>query len=103
MTKLITVLFFVTCTVSVQCQDNGSPPYSIQRDFTVQVSDVNEAPYDIRLNGLTVIEENVRVGYPVGSLMCKDPDIGQSHVFTVIGNYSSVFQVTTAKLIQKNR
>lgn len=62
------------------------------------MSDVNEAPYDIRLNGSTVVEENVRVGYPVGYFTCKDPDIGQGHVFTVIGNYSSVFEVTIAKL-----
>ena len=59
---------------------------------------MNEAPYDIRLNGSAVVEENVRVGYVVGYLTCEDPDIGQSHMFTVIGNYSSVFEVTVAKV-----
>ena len=81
-------------TVTVQCQDSGNPPYSIKRNFSVQVSDVNEAPFDIRLNSSAVIEENVQMGYIIGLLTCKDPDIGQIHVFTVIGNYSSVFQVS---------
>jgi len=87
-------LIFFQITVAVKCEDNGSPPYSVQRNFSVQLSDVNEAPFDISLNGSTVVEENVRVGYVIGFLTCKDPDIGQNHTFIVIGNYSSVFQVT---------
>ena len=79
--------------MTVNCVDNGNPPYSIQRSFSVQVSDVNEAPFDLRFYGATVIQENVQVGYIVGNVTCKDPDIGQKHIFTVIGNYSSVFQV----------
>ena len=79
--------------MTVNCVDNGNPPYSIQRSFSVQVSDVNEAPFDLRFYGATVIKENVQVGYIVGNVTCKDPDIGQKHIFTVIGNYSSVFQV----------
>jgi len=82
--------------VTVNCVDNGNPPYSIQRSFSVQVSDVNEAPFDLRFYGATVIKENVQVGYIVGNVTCKDPDIGQKHIFTVIGNYSSVFQVKNA-------
>ena len=82
--------------MTVNCVDSGNPPYSIQRSFSVQVSDVNEAPFDIRFYGATVIKENVQVGYIVGNVTCKDPDIGQRHIFTVIGNYSSVFQVKNA-------
>lgn len=67
----------------------------MQRNLSVQLSDVNEAPYDIRLNGSAVVEENVHVGYAIGILTCKDPDIGQNHSFTVIGNYSSIFMVTS--------
>ena len=82
--------------MTVNCVDSGNPPSSIQRSFSVQVSDVNEAPFDIRFYGDTVIKENVQVGYIVGNVTCKDPDIGQKHIFTVIGNYSSVFQVKNA-------
>lgn len=80
-------------SVAVECRDNGNPPYSVKRNFSIQLSDVNEAPFDVRLRGATVVEENVEMGYVIGLVTCKDPDIGQSHVFTVIGNYSSVFQV----------
>ncbi|XP_068740239.1 protocadherin Fat 4-like [Montipora capricornis] len=80
-------------TVSVDCRDNGNPSYSIQRNFSVRILDVNEAPFDIRLNASATVQENVKQGYVVGHLTCKDPDIGQDHVFTVLGNYSSVFQV----------
>ncbi|KAJ7380336.1 hypothetical protein OS493_011059 [Desmophyllum pertusum] len=86
-------------TVSVECQGNGSPPYSVQRNFIVQLSDVNEAPFDISLNSSTVVEENVHVGYVIGYLTCNDSDIGQSHVFTVTGNYSSVFQATSSNYL----
>ena len=86
-------LLLLRQTVAVECQDNGNPPYSVKRNFSVQLSDVNEAPFDIRLNSSDVVEENVQMDYVIGPLTCKDPDIGQSHVFTVIGNYSSVFQV----------
>ena len=92
MVYFVSHLLLLHQTVAVECQDNGNPPYSVKRNFSVQLSDVNEAPFDIRLNSSDV-EENVQMGYVIGPLTCKDPDIGQSHVFTVIGNYSSVFQV----------
>lgn len=88
---------FLYQTVAVECQDNGNPSYSIRRNISVRISDVNEAPYDIRLNSSTVVKENVDVGYVIGPLTCRDPDIGQRHLFTVMGNYSSVFQVRTQK------
>ena len=86
--------YFLHQTVSVECRDNGNPSYSIVENFSVEISDVNEAPFHIRLNASAVVQENVQVGYIIGDLTCKDPDIGQRHIFTVLGNYSSVFRVS---------
>ena len=79
--------------VSVECHDNGTPQYSVRRNVDVVVMNVNEAPFNISLDGSLVVEENAHVGYPVGNLTCQDPDVGQPHVFAVIGNYSSIFEV----------
>lgn len=87
-------VIFLHQTVSVECHDNGNPSLSISQNVSVEIADVNEAPFNIRLNASAVVQENVQVGYIIGDLTCKDPDIGQGHVFTVLGNYSSVFQVS---------
>ncbi|XP_048583508.1 protocadherin Fat 4 isoform X2 [Nematostella vectensis] len=89
-------------TVTVKCTDDGNPQYSNQRSFNVTLSDINEAPYDITLTGSPVVEENVVKGYAIGSLSCKDPDVGQSHVFQVVGKYDNVFEVNGTNLIVKD-
>ena len=92
--NVFVLFFFWHQTVSVECHDNGNPSLSISQNVSVEIADVNEAPFNIRLNASAVVQENVQVGYIIGDLTCKDPDIGQRHVFTVLGNYSSVFQVS---------
>ncbi len=63
----------------VTATDSGG--LSVDQDFTVQVSDVNETPSDLGLSGNTVVENDA--GAVIGALSVSDVDDGESHVFTV--------------------
>ena len=52
-------------------------------DFTVTVSDVNEAPFNIVLSNST-IAENVNVGTVIGGLTAEDEDASESFVFRIV-------------------
>ncbi len=65
--------------ISVTATDPGG--LSITRQFLIQVANVNEAPTDIVLGGFSV-EENA-VGAAIGQLTAIDPDLGNTHDFSV--------------------
>ncbi|WDI30159.1 PA14 domain-containing protein [Hyphococcus flavus] len=67
----------INITVTATDQDG----LSTEQAFTVSVSDVNEAPVDISLNGASIAENSS--GAIVGKLTAIDPDSGGSHTFTV--------------------
>ena len=61
--------------VTVLVTDGGTPGLTYDEDFTVTVTDVNEAPTDITLSGSTVAENtDTSGGYVVGALSGTDPD-----------------------------
>src|SRR5262249_31578221 len=63
--------------------DAGGLTYDKQ--FTIGVTDVNEAPTAISLTGTTVAE-NSASGTVVGTLSALDPDAGDSAAFTLTSN-----------------
>lgn len=69
--------------LKVTTTDQGGLGYS--EDFTIQVKDVNEptnaAPTGVALNG-GMITENA-IGAVVGVLTTTDPDVGDTHTYTV--------------------
>jgi hypothetical protein len=88
---------------SVQLQvtttDQGGLSHS--EDFTIQVKDVSEptnaAPTGVGLNGW-MVTENV-IGAVVGTLTTTDPDVGDTHTYTVDDNR---FEVVGNKLQLKS-
>ncbi len=60
----------------------------VERDFTVMVLNVNEAPTDITLSNSSV-DENSPAGTVIGTLSAVDPDAGDSHTFAVLGSSPS--------------
>jgi len=58
-------------------QDNGS----FSRSFTVAVNPINDQPTAITLDG-TSVQENLP-GAVIGNLIVDDPDVGDTHTFTV--------------------
>lgn len=68
-------------TICVQTRDEGG--LTFQDNLTVQVTNVVEAPTAITMDNQT-IPENSPSGTTIGNLTAIDPDIGDSHVFSLI-------------------
>ena len=94
-------------TVRIQSEDNGSPPLSLVKDFTITIIDVNEASVNITLSPAN-IAENSAPGTVIGQLNVTDPDnygshgAWQSHSCQVIGNQVGKFTVQTNSLVVGN-
>lgn len=56
---------------------------NFEKQLTITVNDVNEAPTDIALNNNTIDESNP-TGTVVGSLSTTDEDLGQSYIYTLV-------------------
>jgi len=90
-------------TVCVRSTDNGS--LSFDKQFTISITNVNEAPTDISLDNNS-IDENKPSGSLVGNLsQVGDPDSGETYTFTLLtsgcsGSFpdSSSFQVSGSQL-----
>ncbi|XP_028399274.1 protocadherin Fat 4-like [Dendronephthya gigantea] len=93
-----------TISIKVNCSDSGDPPLSRSETFTIIITDVNEAPVNLYLNGTFAVDEIAYVGYSLGDLMCEDPDREQTCSFQVIGQFEETFNVTrnaSLKVISK--
>ena len=66
-------------TITVTSTDSGG--LSTEQDFTIAVADVNETPAATALDNTSVAENDA--GAAIGSLSTTDPDIGESHSYSV--------------------
>lgn len=66
--------------VYIRCLDSGNPPLSVGKTVQIDVTDVNEPPYDITLSNNEVAENAGIV--TVGRLDTADPDNEQTDVQT---------------------
>src|SRR5204863_280118 len=65
--------------LSITATDTGG--LSITRSFAIAVNDVNEAPTALDLRNASVPEN--AAGAAIGTLTVTDPDVGDTHTFTV--------------------
>jgi hypothetical protein len=85
--------------VTVKVTDAGGN--SVSKDFTISLTNVNEAPTDIGLVGTTVAE-NAANGTQVGSLATTDPDTGETFKYALVDNAGGRFDVQGGKIIVAN-
>ena len=69
---------FFSPTNQIQCWDSDpiSPRY-MNKQFTIYLTNVNEAPIDLKINNNSVgvsIDENLGIGHEVGIVTAIDPD-----------------------------
>jgi hypothetical protein len=57
---------------------------TVQRTFTIRVTDVNEAPYDLTISNSST-KENVPVGTVIGTLKAKDEDANDTLTYSIVG------------------
>jgi LPXTG-site transpeptidase (sortase) family protein len=70
-------------TVCVRATDSSAPELTFDQQFTVQVSNVNEAPTDITLSNSSVAEMQA-AGAGVGDFSTTEPDAAQTHTYTLV-------------------
>jgi gliding motility-associated-like protein len=61
---------------------------SFEKEFTITVTDVNEAPTALALTGTSVLE-NAASGTAVGTLAGTDADAGDTHTYTLVSGTGS--------------
>ena len=68
-------------SVALQITATDSGGLSLAQGFVLTVNDLNEAPSSLALAGDTVGEN--AAGVAIGTLTASDPDVGDSHTYTV--------------------
>ncbi|MBU6339714.1 MAG: cadherin-like domain-containing protein, partial [Rickettsiales bacterium] len=71
-------------TVALRVTTTDAGGLSFNKDFTINVNNVNEAPTNITLSNSSV-NENVRGGV-IGNLSALDVDLGDSFTYSIVGN-----------------
>jgi hypothetical protein len=70
-------------SIRVRVTDSDTPQNSLEEQFTISVTDVNEAPTAIHLSAIS-IDENAGNNVVVGTFSADDPDIGQNHTYQFV-------------------
>ena len=80
--------------VTIRTTDSGG--LTFDKTLALTVADVNEAPTDITLSSNT-IEEKSTAGAIIGDFSATDPDLGDTHSFSVIeGTGFSLFEINAS-------
>ncbi|XP_059161144.1 protocadherin Fat 4-like [Physella acuta] len=85
-------------TVAIKCVDDGEPAASFTKNFTVTVTDINEAPSDITLSN-SEVPKTAKVGETVSFILVVDPDNAgtesprQNHTCAVVKDETGSFKV----------
>ena len=66
--------------------------------FNLSIKDVNDAPTNISPGQLSVVENSL-AGTVVGTFSATDPDISDSHVFSLLNNADGAFKLSGNKLL----
>ena len=88
-------------SVKVNCTQTGNSAFYIYRSFPVEVTDVNEAPYDLLISNGTSVKENEPVNTPVGTLRASDQDSKDTITFEFAdgSDDSSNFSINGSSLL----
>src|SRR5204863_9054757 len=73
---------------SICVRSTDSTSRTFEKQFTISVTDVNEAPTDISLSSSSVAE-NQASGTTVGTLSDTDPDVGDTAAFSLVSGPGS--------------
>ena len=69
--------------LTVRVTDSATPALSTNASVTINVTDDNEVPTEIRMTSAT-LAENLPSGHLIGRLSAVDPDAGDQHLFTLV-------------------
>src|SRR6185437_2106833 len=75
--------FEAKSSYSIRVRSTDSGALFTEKAFTITVTDVNEAPTDIALSNGSV-PENSGVNALIGTFTSTDPDVGDTHAYTLV-------------------
>ena len=81
--------------IKITTTDNGALTFT--NDFTIRVTNINEAPTNIELSG-TSIAENKMVSTLIGNITTTDPDAVDTHTYTLSGTDAASFKIQGSQL-----
>lgn len=82
-------------SIRVRTTDNGSTPLSVEKSFTITVTNVNEAPV-IAIQTFS-LAENSATNTVVGTVAATDPDAGQTLTYAITaGNTGGAFAINSS-------
>ena len=73
-------------TIRVRTTDHGG--LTFEKQFTITINDINEAPTDIALSA-SAINENEAANSTVGTLSSTDPDVSNSFTYSLVSGIGS--------------
>ena len=85
--------------IPIICTDNGSPQYSISKNLTIYVLDVNDPPFNLTLSNDSISEMDP-LGTTIGRVNANDEDIGQNLSYFIVGGDSQYFSIVTQNLVK---
>lgn len=81
--------------IRVRSTDQGS--LTVEKQFTITITNVNEAPTNITLSNASVAED-LAVGMAVGTLSTTDPDSGNTFTYTITTDADNKFDIRNNEL-----
>ena len=91
-------------SITVEARDDGSPRLASISAINITVIDSNDPPTHLIFNGGFIPEftkassEGNRNGSVIGNFTTLDEDVGQSHVYSILGN-NDVFAINESSLV----
>ena len=86
--------------IRVRTEDSGNPRLSFTKGLTINISDINDRPRDIRLSS-NILKENATKGSMIGQLTVTDEDIDQSITFRLTNDDNGRFALTGNSVLTK--
>jgi len=80
--------FETKSSYSVRVRVTDAAGLTFEKEFTISVADINEAPTALALSNASVLE-NAASGTTVGSLAGTDADAGDTHTYTLVSGTGS--------------
>lgn len=92
--------FVSVMDVVVQCNDSGIPMQSFQKQFTINITDVNDRPHYLSISNYRVAE-NAAAGELVGTFRTRDSDRWDVHFDYELVRGKDYFQLVKNQLFTK--
>ncbi len=83
---------------SILVRSTDAAGESVEATFDITINNINEAPTEIALSGDMEVEENLDAGTVIGTFTTTDEDAGDTHIFSISGIGSDLFQVVGDEL-----